>query len=40
MDLTYDEYINYINDLFLQEMLDESYHYGKSDSTDNALTLA
>lgn len=40
MDVTYDDYIDFINHLFLQEMLDESYHYGKSDSTDNALTTA
>lgn len=38
MDLTYDEYINFINHLFMQEYLDDAYHTGH-ESTVNALTI-
>lgn len=39
MDMTYGEYIDYINHLFLQEFVDFDYHMGHSDSTAEALTI-
>jgi hypothetical protein len=38
MDLTYDEYLNFINHLFIQEYLDDEYHTGR-ESTVGALTI-
>lgn len=39
MDLTYDEYIEFINHLFLQEFVDMSYHLGHTESTIESLTI-
>ena len=39
MNLTYDEYINFINHLFMQEFLDGSYHMGNTETTVNALSI-
>ena len=39
MDMTYDEYINFINHLFMQEFLDDSYHMGRSETSVNALSI-
>ena len=39
MDLTYEEYIDYINSLSLQEMLDSDYTIGQDASTVDALTI-
>lgn len=39
MDMTYDEYINFINHLFLQELVDFDYHTGHSESTRESLTI-
>ena len=39
MDITYDEYIDYINHLFMQEFLDEDYSVGQADSTVDSLTI-
>jgi hypothetical protein len=38
MNLTYDDYIAYINHLFMQEFLDDAYHMGR-ESTVASLTL-
>jgi hypothetical protein len=38
MDMTYDDYINFINHLFMQEFLDDEYHTGR-ESTVNALII-
>jgi hypothetical protein len=38
MDLTYEEYINFINHLFMQEFTDDAYHTGR-ESTIDALTI-
>lgn len=38
MDITYEEYINYINHLFMQEFVDHAYHTGR-ESTDSALSI-
>jgi hypothetical protein len=37
MDVTYDEYIEYINHLMNQEMLDTAYHFGHSEATVESL---
>jgi hypothetical protein len=39
MDMTYDEYIDYVNHLFLQEFTDFDYHFSLSQSTDKALEI-
>ncbi len=39
MDMTYDEYIDFINHLFLQEFVDFDYHMGHSESTCESLTI-
>ena len=39
MDMTYDEYIDFINHLFMQEFLDFDYHTGHSDSTSESLSI-
>ena len=39
MDMTYDEYIEYINHLFLQEFLDFSYQMGDTESTVESLSI-
>lgn len=38
MDVTYEEYIDYINHLFLQEFADADYHLGR-ESTTESLTI-
>lgn len=38
MDLTYEEYIDFTNHLFMQEYLDDEYHTGR-ESTVGALTI-
>ena len=37
--MTYEEYIDYINHLFLQEMADFAYHFKYSETTTDALTV-
>lgn len=37
MDLTFDQYIDFINHLFLQEFVD--FDYKDAYSTDNSLTI-
>ena len=39
MDLTYDEYIEFVNHLFLERLLDFEYYFGHSKSTDESLTI-
>lgn len=39
MDLTYDEYIDFINDLCMQEFTDFLYHFRRSESTTESLTI-
>jgi hypothetical protein len=39
MDVTYEEYLEYINDLYMQEFLDFGYHFGKSESTVDSLAI-
>lgn len=39
MDLTYEEYLDYINSLSLQEMLDFDYYISQDASTVDALTI-
>lgn len=38
MDLTYEEYINFINHLFIQEFYDDAYHMGR-ESTVASLSI-
>jgi len=38
MNMTYDEYIDYINHLFMQEFLDDAYHTGR-ESTVASLSI-
>jgi hypothetical protein len=38
MDMTYEEYIDFINHLFMQEFIDDAYHLGR-ESTVNALSI-
>lgn len=39
MDLTYDEYIDFINHLFLREFIDFDYHSRNTESTVESLTI-
>lgn len=39
MNLTYDEYLEFINHLFMQEFLDFQYHMGDTESTVNSLSI-
>lgn len=39
MDVTYDEYIEFINHLFMQEFVDFSYHSCDTESTVESLTI-
>jgi hypothetical protein len=39
MDVTYDEYINFINHLVMQELLDFAYFVGQDGSTADSLTI-
>jgi hypothetical protein len=39
MDMTYDEYIEFLNHLLLQEFFDFSYHMGDTESTTESLTI-
>lgn len=38
MDITIEEYIDFINHLFMQEFVDDAYHTGR-ESTDSALSI-
>ena len=38
MDMTYDEYIDFINHLFMQEFVDDAYHMGR-ESTVASLSI-
>ena len=38
MDLTFEEYIEFINYLFMQEYVDDEYHTGR-ESTVGSLTI-
>jgi hypothetical protein len=38
MNMTYDDYIEFINYLFMQEYVDDEYHTGR-ESTVGSLTL-
>jgi hypothetical protein len=38
MDMTYEEYIEFINHLFLQEFVDDAYHAGR-ESTVASLSI-
>jgi hypothetical protein len=39
MDLTYDEYLSFVNSLFMQEFLDFDYHFGYSESTRESMEI-
>ena len=39
MDMTYDEYIEFINHLFMQEFVDFEYHMGNTESTVESLQI-
>lgn len=39
MDVTYDEYLEFINHLFMQEFLDFSYHFRDTESTAESLNI-
>ncbi len=39
MFLTYDEYIEFINHLFLQEFVDFEFHMGDTESTVESRTI-
>ena len=39
MDLTYEEYTDYLNGMLMQEMLDFDYYIGQDASTVDALTI-
>lgn len=39
MDMTYDEYIEFINHLFMQEFVDFGYHMGDTESTVESLQI-
>lgn len=39
MDLTYEEYINFINYLFMQEFTDDAYHVGRESTVDSLTVL-
>ena len=38
MDMTYDDYIDFINHLFMQEFTDDAYHMGR-ESTVASLSI-
>lgn len=37
MDWTYEEYIEYVNHLFMQEFVDFEYHFSIDESTQHSL---
>lgn len=39
MDMTYDEYIEFINHLFMQEFADYDYNSGDTDSTAESMNI-
>lgn len=39
MDMTYDEYIDFINHLFLQEFTDDEYHVGRESTVDSTTII-
>lgn len=39
MDMTYDEYVDFVNHLFMQEFLDFAYHLGNTESTVESMTI-
>jgi hypothetical protein len=39
MDVTYEEYMDFVIHLYMQEFLDFSYHFGKSESTVDSLAI-
>jgi hypothetical protein len=39
MDLTFEEYIDYLNELFIQELLDFDYYVEGKRSTVDSLTI-
>ena len=39
MDITYEEYIEYINHLFMQEFTDDEYHLGRESTVASLTTL-
>lgn len=39
MDVTYDEYIEFINHLFMQEFVDFDFHFRDTESTVESLTI-
>lgn len=39
MDMLYDEYTDFVNDLFMQEFLDFEFHMGHSDSTVDSMLI-
>ena len=39
MDVTYDEYLEYINHLFLERLVDFAFHFGHNASTADSLTI-
>ncbi len=39
MDLTYDEYIDYLNSVTMQILLDFGYHLAEDESTVDSLTI-
>lgn len=39
MDMTYGEYIEFINHLFMQEFVDFGYHMGDTESTVDSLKI-
>jgi len=39
MDLTYEEYLDFVYHLYMQEFLDFSYHFGNNKSTAESLTI-
>lgn len=39
MNLTYYEYIDYINHLFMQEFLDDDYHIGRESTVASLFIL-
>jgi len=39
MDVTYEEYMDFVIHLYMQEFLDFGYHFGKTESTVDSLTI-
>lgn len=39
MDLTYDEYLEYLNHLFLERLVDFAYYFGQNNSTTDSLLI-